>query len=91
MESSLPLGNEQAMEGENTMTRNRRRTIKRELLSKDPHCFWCGKEVTLDVHWGPHEKVPSNFATIEHLVPRRAGRMADFERNLRIACPTCNK
>lgn len=50
---------------------------KRErLIKKDPHCYYCGCEVTLD------------NSTLDHLIPRSKGGKGG--NNLVLSCYSCN-
>lgn len=53
-----------------------RQNARRRLLQRDPHCWFCGRELCL------------RYSTIDHLVPRsRGGKGSD---NLVLACQRCN-
>ena len=65
LERDPPLGN------------GRKKRIKRELLTKDPHCHWCGAELV------------AATATIDHVIPRDQGGSNRLD-NLVIACEPCN-
>lgn len=70
-----------------TMRKTRQR--REALMAADPHCHWCGTPV-IYYTLSPREKVPSNFATIDHLNSRASGpRPADGETVL--ACNSCNQ
>ena len=58
------------------------------LFAADPHCCYCGGEMVL---WKPepHEKLPGNFATIEHVNPRIGGPRPRPGTTL-LACLDCN-
>lgn len=48
------------------MTSKRKRRLA--LFAADPHCYWCGRCLTLDM-W-PGDVQPPNFATLDHLRSR---------------------
>lgn len=61
-------------------------------MKKDPHCYWCGKEVIYyELKHG--ERTPHNFATLDHLYSRYSPlrREVHFkEKTLVLACNACN-
>ncbi len=61
---------------------------RERLMAADPHCHWCGCEV---IYWKPQrrEKVPPNFATIDHVWSRIQGRPRQGRWVL--ACARCNE
>jgi hypothetical protein len=67
------------------------KSVKRrreQLMRYDPHCHWCGCEV---VYFEPQrrQKVPDNFATIDHVYSRMAGR--PLQGRWVLACSRCNQ
>ncbi len=56
----------------------RRRRIRLRKLADDPHCFWCGAELTVE------------WATLDHLIPRAAGGTDEIV-NLLLSCGRCNR
>ncbi len=49
--------------------KNQPKLRRENLMKKDPHCYWCGVEV-IYYRLIKHEKVPDNFATLDHLHTR---------------------
>jgi len=66
----------------------RRRT---NLFKKDPHCFWCGCEV-IYFSLAIGQKVPNNFATLDHLNDRTVGDRPDLGQieTTVLSCQKCN-
>jgi hypothetical protein len=65
---------------------------RQQLMAKDPHCYWCGKEVIYFKTNGG--RVPNNFATIDHLYSKLSGKRFDPKRKqktLVLACYKCNQ
>lgn len=58
-----------------------------KLMARDPHCFYCGCEVVyFPLVRG--QKMPANFATIDHVYSRIMGRPLKGETVL--CCHKCN-
>lgn len=51
--------------------------LRRALLASDPHCAYCGDELTL------------RNSSIDHIVPRAAGGSSE-QSNIVLACRRCN-
>lgn len=78
----------------NTRYFRKRREI---LMAQDPHCYWCGVEVIyFRIEQIPRgEKLPHNFATIDHLIDRydaeaRHEAWKNKQPNTVLACYSCN-
>ena len=66
---------------------------RNNLMAKDPHCHWCGIEVIYrKLTFG--EKMPDNFATIDHLFsrlsPQRGQKQHPTQEITVLACNKCN-
>ena len=53
------------------------RPIRKKLLAKDPHCYWCRTPLTLDT------------STADHVIPLHRGGL-DNNNNIVLACAPCN-
>jgi len=64
----------------------KRRRHKQRLMGRDPHCYWCRIELTLE-----EEKVSDTvrYATLDHKVPLGAGGL-EHSNNYVLACEPCN-
>lgn len=60
------------------------------LLSKDPHCWYCGRAVK-DYPMEERYPPPGDFATIEHLNVRRPGQHRPPKGRTVLACYECNQ
>lgn len=63
-----------------------------KMMMKHPYCYWCGIRV---VHHklNPHQRMPDNFATIDHLISKYYGKRPNVygkEKTLVLACNKCN-
>ena len=65
------------------------RVQKLELLAKDPHCHWCGKEVK-DYGDLTGKQYPHDLATLDHLVSRFFRKKGDVVKKV-LACWKCNE
>jgi hypothetical protein len=78
------------------MIGNRWKRRRANLMATDPHCYWCRKEV-IYYDLKSHEKMPHNFATIEHLYdkysPERRiiARLNPAKPVTVLACHECNQ
>jgi len=68
---------------------NKRR--KENLFREDPHCYWCGIEV-INYPLADGERMPDNFATLDHLDTRLSGNRGVIKNQTRtvLACSKCN-
>ena len=78
------------------MAKNYNARKRERMMAEDPHCYWCGIEV-IYYELKPHEKMPFNFATIDHLYDKfdfdqrlAAAKNHDETRHV-LACNACNK
>ena len=73
------------------------------LMEQNPHCHWCGIEVVYFYaqEWGPRPgqagKMPTNFATLDHIYDRwdweirlQKAKERDATRHV-LACNACNR
>ena len=63
------------------------------LMSENPRCHWCKRDLKLYPSVGRKKKLPQDFATIDHLEYRFFGPRVDprfKQRTLVLACPECN-
>ncbi|HHT9145674.1 MAG TPA: HNH endonuclease [Candidatus Wunengus sp. YC61] len=72
----------------NDFSRGQRNAMRKTLLNQTPYCFWCGKIFT---EYNLFPPTREEVATIEHIIPLRIIGAWNFERNLRLACFSCNK
>lgn len=64
---------------------------KRNLMARDPHCYWCGCEVFL-YRIQPKMRVPDNAATIDHLFSRVIGPRKNLHQEVTVlSCKKCNE
>ena len=63
---------------------------RHQLLARDPHCANCGVEV---VYYKPrpHERLPDNFATLEHVNSRNQSVPRPLRGRLVLWCRRCNQ
>lgn len=69
---------------------------REQLMKEDPHCFWCGIEVTNEWPEG-RIKPPANLATLDHVYDKwmpkereEAWKNGDDKRRV-LACYRCNQ
>ncbi len=67
------------------MTKKQRKAFREKEYARSPYCFWCGEKMRISAK----KKQLKNFATIEHLTPKRFGG-TNFPENLRLAHYKCN-
>lgn len=72
---------------------NAKRRIR--LMQKDPHCYWCRRELKLypDYWKWRHRQMPKDYPTIDHLNSRLLGNRYDPGMKgitLVLSCPDCN-
>ena len=57
--------------------RGKYRPLRKKMIAKDPHCYWCRCELSL------------NTSTADHVIPLHRGGL-DNENNIVLACEPCN-
>lgn len=67
----------------------RRRVIDRLVTCNGGRCWWCGVALDLSPEATTAKPIPSNMATVDHVVTRRAGG-SNRLLNLVAACYCCN-
>ena len=64
---------------------HRRRTLRKQVLAEEEHCWICGRLVNKDLHHlHPHS------ATLDEIVPVSKGGSPYERSNVRLACRRCN-
>ena len=63
-----------------------KKQLRSALFDADRMCPACGREMTMRGHGG---KLPSNFATLDHIIPRSMGG-GDHAENFELMCLRCN-
>lgn len=63
-----------------------KKRLKRQLFDKNRVCPGCDREMTLRMHGG---NMPSNYATLDHIIPWDKGGRDDGE-NFQLLCRRCN-
>jgi len=71
------------------------RKRREKLMRKDPHCYWCKKELTLypDYRSEGFKFMPDDYPTIDHLTSRFMGPRENGDGKTQavvITCPQCN-
>jgi hypothetical protein len=72
------------------MSRNSKAARRRQLLARDPHCANCGVEVVY-FKARPHETLPDNFATLEHVNSRNQAVPRPLLGHIVLWCWRCNQ
>lgn len=65
------------------------RNRKLYLLRKDPHCYWCGREV-FDHDLSHKSHPPYNTATVDHLITRYSSVRGEVKGETVLSCWKCN-
>lgn len=83
---------------EELTARNKKRALyykerRATLMKSNPHCKWCGVKV-IYFKLPKHQKMPANFATIDHIQSRMNGPRPNVygkQRTLVLACHKYNQ